>query len=437
MKRTKTKARYRNLSATSMLPEIHEGQFARTLILAILTAMLTLFAWSAITPVNEITTGNGTIQTTALSERVEHPDGGVVAAIHVRSGDVVEAQTILMTFDTSSLKRELEKLTATKATLDAERRRIDFILSGSGSIPEFTDLADLSAEELLFWAEQSFLEAQLQIFENERQAAYPTIASLKARRDSLTRELALLGQRLERTREGLASGAISLNAVIGIEREYLQLERAIFEVDGDVAAQTAALEANALRAKELIARRNHEAALRRAEIDDQIFGTAVTIAEYEARIARAVVRSAVAGTVMELTVSNPQEVVAPGDLIAEIIPAQDQLNAEVQISADRIGNVETGMTARLKVLSYDFTRYGEIVGTVSSVSPSSFVNDLGETVFRVTIELPDAGQSPRIADRAVLPGMTVTADILSDSKKVLTYLLKPLRALGDRAFTEA
>jgi hypothetical protein len=33
--------------------------------------------------------------------------------------------------------------------------------------------------------------------------------------------------------------------------------------------------------------------------------------------------------------------------------------------------------------------------------------------------------------------MTVTADILSDSKKVLSYLLKPLRALGDKAFTEA
>ena len=111
--------------------------------------------------------------------------------------------------------------------------------------------------------------------------------------------------------------------------------------------------------------------------------------------------------------------------------------AEVEISADRVGHVVVGMEARLKILSYDFTRFGEIVGQVAAISPNSFQTETGETVFRVRIALPNEGQNAALVGRPIRPGMTVTADILTDSKKVLSYLLKPLRVLSDRAFTEA
>lgn len=432
-----SKARYRNLSANVALPEVHEGQFARAMIFAIVTAIFTLLGWSAVTPVNEITTGTGTITTTEKPEQVEHPDGGIVAEILVRAGDHVKADSVLMTFDTSSLRREMNKLRATQIALAAERGRIDFVLGGTGQVPAFSDLADLSAEELLFWAEQSYLEAQLDLIESESAAVRPAIATLKARQASMNRELTLLRDRLARTRKGQASGAISLNAVTGIERDYLQIERASLELEGDIAAQQSILKTNELRKSELLARRVHEAALRRAEIDELIITTDQSMAEIRARIDRATVRASVSGTVMALTIANPQEVVGPGELIAEIIPTRDRVEADIEISAGRIGAVEIGMPARLKVLSYDFTRYGEIEGDVSAISPSSFVNEQGETVYRVTITLPEEGRDARLANRPILPGMTVTADILSDSKKVLTYLLKPLRALGDRAFTEA
>lgn len=429
--------RHGALSASAHLPEAHDTRYARRLIYTLLATLLAVLIWSANTPVNEVTTGSGVIQTRTLAERVEHPDGGVVSAIHVTKGQRVVAGTPLLTFDTGSLRREMGKLRASQTALLAERSRIAFLLQNKGSVPRFETLDDLDPSELLFWAEQSYLDAQLDLIASEHQAIAATIAVLIARQSNLAEEAALLKGRVERSRRGQNSGALARNDVERIEREYLQLERSRLEVAGDIAAQKNALDGSDLQRAELLAKRQREAALRRAEIEEKLVSTALSIAEVEARLARARVTATVTGTIMELAVANPQEVVAPGDLIVEIVPDGSAIEAEVEISADRIGNVDIGMEARLKVLSYDFTRFGEIVGHVAAISPSSFETETGETMFRVTVALPNDGESVALTGRPVRPGMTVTADILTDSKKVLSYLLKPLRVLGDKAFSEA
>ncbi len=429
--------RHGALNASANLAEAHDTRFARRLVFIILATLAAVIVWAANTPVNEITSGNGVIQTRTLIERVEHPDGGLVTEILVVKGQRVTAGTRLMTFDTDSLFREMGKLRATQASLLAERSRIAFLLENKGIVPAFTEISELAPDELLFWAEQSYLAAQLDLIEAERQAIIAARAVLFARRENLGKEAALLKGRVERSRRGQSSGALARNAVEQIEREHLQMQRTLIDLDGEIAAQKNAIDTSLLRRAELLTQRQREAALRRAEVEEKIVSVALSIAEVEARIDRADVVATVSGTVMDIGASNPREIIAPGDLIAQIVPDGSAVEAEVEISADRIGNVEVGMEARLKVLSYDFTRFGEIVGQVAGISPSSFENETGETVFRVTVALPRNGENAELIGRPVRPGMTVTADILTDSKKVLTYLLKPLRVLGDRAFSEA
>lgn len=429
--------RHGALNASANLPEAHDTRFARRLIFIILATLVAVLVWAANTPVNEITSGGGVIQTRTLVERVEHPDGGLVAEILVVKGQRVSAGTRLLVFDTDSLHREMGKLRASQSALLSERSRIAFLLEDKGVVPAFRDLSELEPAELLFWAEQSYLTAQLDLIEAERQAIDASRALMFARRDNLRKEAALLEGRVERSRRGQASGALARNEVESIEREFLQMERALIDLDGEIAAQKNALETSLLKRAELLTQRQREAALRRAEVEEKIVSVALSIAEVEARIARAEVVATVGGTIMEIGASNPREIIAPGDLIAEIVPDGTAVEAEIEISADRIGNIVVGMEARLKVLSYDFTRFGEIVGRVAGISPSSFENQAGETVFRVIVALPGNGENAELTGRPVRPGMTVTADILTDSKKVLTYLLKPLRVLGDRAFSEA
>lgn len=424
------------LDAAAALPESHDSRFARRMIWIIFAGLFAVLLWAGNTPVKEVTSGQGTIVTQANVEVVEHPDGGLVAAIAAVEGQSVEVGETLVTLDTGTLERELAKLSVTRDALLAERARVDLILDGERRAEALTP-QDGTTRTLLFWAEVAYLDAQLDILDADRGALDAAIGVLVAREANLTREATILRSRLSRSRGAQSRGTLAETEIETQERALLQTERQLLEVAGDLSNQRSAQEGIDLRRAELIAARRREAALRKAEVEEQIANAELTISELEARLMRSSIVATVDGILMTLAVSNPNEVVAPNELIAEIVPANGDMKAEIEISADRIGNIDPGMEARLKVLTYDFTRFGEIIGVVSAISPTSFLNERGEAVYRVTVEMSHADNGAALSGRPLRPGMTVAADILTDQKMVLAYLLKPLRALRDRAFTEA
>ncbi|MEL6522933.1 MAG: HlyD family efflux transporter periplasmic adaptor subunit, partial [Pseudomonadota bacterium] len=294
--------------------------------------------------------------------------------------------------------------------------------------------SNLLPESALFWAEQEYLEAKLDLLDSTRESAQHTLAILIKRRANIESEVTILVNRLNRIRSGFDSGIFSRIELERIQREVLQLKRVLLELDTEIEVQRGVLEETQLRREELRTERRRESALRQLEIEERITQVNLSIQELKVRIERATIVAATEGKVMVVTVVSQNEVIAPNELIAEIVPTDSALRAEIEISADRVGSLEPGMEARLKVLSYDFTRYGEIVGRIKDISPTSFPNQSGQTVYLVDVEIPGEGLP---SGRKVRSGMTVTADILSEQKMILAYLLKPLRALSDRAFTEA
>ncbi len=181
VERRKNLQRHGALSASASLPEAHDTRYARRLIYTVLATVLAILIWAGNTPVDEITSGHGTIQTRTLAEQVEHPDGGIVADIHVEKGQRVTAGTPLLRFDTGALEREMGKLRASRTSLLAERDRIAFLLEYKGAVPEFQTLDELDPSELLFWAEQSYLEAQLNVIASKRRAIASVMTVLVAR----------------------------------------------------------------------------------------------------------------------------------------------------------------------------------------------------------------------------------------------------------------
>ncbi|MEO0918729.1 MAG: hypothetical protein AAFY31_17420 [Pseudomonadota bacterium] len=142
------------MDAHADLPEARDLRFARASILTLLLAILSLIAWSSLTPVNEIATGHGVIVTELKIERVEHPTGGQVRSVDVEVGQMVEAGARLISFETTTIAREVEKLEASLAALALERARLDFVLQGRLPQDISLDMVPQTPEGLLFWTEQ-------------------------------------------------------------------------------------------------------------------------------------------------------------------------------------------------------------------------------------------------------------------------------------------
>jgi HlyD family secretion protein/adhesin transport system membrane fusion protein len=129
-------------------------------------------------------------------------------------------------------------------------------------------------------------------------------------------------------------------------------------------------------------------------------------------------------------------VIESGKILAEIVPLEGNLIVETQIQPKDIGHIRTGLPVKIKVGSYDYSRYGAINGELIYISATTFVKDTGVRYYmgRVSLARNYVGSDPK--KNLIVPGMTVQADIVTGSKSILAYLLKPIRNSVTTAFSE-
>ena len=163
----------------------------------------------------------------------------------------------------------------------------------------------------------------------------------------------------------------------------------------------------------------------------------------------------IAGTVQQLAVTTVGQVVSSGQPLMTIVPFEAPIEIEALIQNQDIGFVEPGHAAVVKIEAFPFTRYGTVDGTVVKVSrdavddrdaqalsdpkattkPQSLsaVADVSKNqnlVFPATVSLSKKTMNVDGKDIPLSPGMAVTVEVLTGHRRVLDYVLSPLREVA-------
>jgi len=245
--------------------------------------------------------------------------------------------------------------------------------------------------------------------------------------------LPFLVERVEKRRELTNRGFASKMGQLEIDQQRVDHER-----------QIAVQSANAGRADATIVGVDAQIAQSRSEAQREILAD-LTKAEANIRLAteeltkadqRAglqVIRAPASGTVQQLAVYTEGAVLQPADPILVVVPDGGQLEVEAQVLNRDIGFVRAGQLVTVKLEAFPFTRHGTIQGKLVSVSRDAVQDEkLGPVyVARVAVETPAV--ELREAGMRVGAGMAVTAEIRTDERRVIDYLLSPI----ERRVTEA
>src|SRR6185369_1612 len=153
------------------------------------------------------------------------------------------------------------------------------------------------------------------------------------------------------------------------------------------------------------------------------------------------------GAVQQLAIHTVGGVVTPAQALLMVVPSDSRLEIEALVSNRDIGFVHAGQPAEIKVDTFNFTRYGLLDGEVLGVSQDAIVrerpqerpdergrgaaNDSSEPKgqelnYSARISL---SQTRMLIDDRVVnlsPGMAVTVEIKTGSRRILSYLLSPL-----------
>lgn len=426
------------VSTSMLIEERRHTRVARQTVTGCFVLLLVLIGWASLAPVHEVVTGHGEILPVGLVQPIEHLEGGIVLAVHVEPGDRVAAGDLLVELDATATQEELlrarTRLQSLQLTIERQQN-----LANGGELRPSIDTMWLrlydSQTDALTSAEQ-YRDAQLDVLRAERSRFEAELAGILLEHDSNEDELTIVSQQLADYDRALLRGAVSQRERDGIARDVLALQRERSRLTSSAEALQASIVQAEAREAELLARLRQEALTTVSQLETERAETAALVRQLEDRHGRQAIVAPIDGIVSVVNVHGRGDVIAPVDVVLELVPDSQDVFARVDISAERIGRIEVGVEASVKILTYDFTRFGTLDAVVENVSASSVVREDGQSVFVVDLRLTD--DDFNLAGQGTLqPGMTVVSDIVTGSRTVLDYLLKPMRVLSDRALSEA
>lgn len=376
-------------------------------------------AISALIPIQDYVVASGEIEPAGEIQKVQHLEGGIIRQQLVAEGQQVKRGQVLLRLDEGEIGSQ-EKETATRITnLTLEQRELRRALGEEALNSDKATPTEASAE--VARAFRDVQEQKRQEILRQIGLANQRIATMQAKRGRFLAEMALLRKQTDAYESLQGTGALSDQSILEAERRMASTQTQLAELDGNI--QEARISVGELRAKlkmdtyEQLAKVTGEKAELQSVLGRQM-----------GQLNRLEVRSPVDGIVKTYTVKTIGGVIAPGSVVAEVVPVGQRLQGFTRVTPKDIGNVRIGQKVQLKVQAYDYSRYGSIAGQVDSISAGTFQDEkTGEPYYKVRVNL-DRNYAGDQKDRNLLvPGMTLTADILTDRTNLLMYLLSPIR----------
>jgi len=395
--------------------------------------------WAGLAPIRELSIARGQLTPVSLMRPVQHLEGGIVDEILAEQGQVVEKDQPLMRLRAVMAEAELAALNVRALNLLLQRERVEALIAGRPA--NFAAFGDASPA-LVAEYQQAYL-LRLDHRMKERRLLQARIAQRRAEVAALQTEagtqrrlMEIQRQQLDARRQLVAGGSVSTKQVLEVETTFEQARVLLQGSEGKLAAAREALgEAEAALA-ESDAQAQKLWGEELAKASSELNEVRETVRKHVDRVERLTVRAPARGSVQHVLQRSPGEVVRPGETIAQIVPLGEALVAEVHVKAEDIAVVKVGDPAELKVTAYDFSRYGKIKGEVASISPSTFELDDKRSYYKIVIRFDPNRPDRYAAAWKLQPGMTVEADIISGSRSLLQYLLKPIYRGIDVAFSE-
>ena len=384
------------MSQLSMQDDLaRQGRFYSSVIWLTLIGLVLFVFWSSWAILDEVTVGTGKITPSTHAQVIESLDGGIVSALMVKEGDIVERGQMLARLDPTRFQSNYGEAAARARALRASSERLRSELTG--------EPLRFSAESM---REPELVARERQLYESRRRNLDETVANLQ-------QALKLVNAELKMTQPLVARGAASDVEVIRLQRQATELKGKIDEARNQFA----------VRAREEQVKNN-------ADLDAQL----QVMAGKADQLDRATIFSPVRGIVKDIQVTTVGGVLQPGGKLMEIVPLEDQLLVETRINPRDIAYIRPGLPATVKVTAYDSSIYGNLEGTVEIVSPDTLQDEVRRDQFyyRVYVRTKTAELENRNGKRfPILPGMVANVEIKTGQKSVLDYLIKPLNKVNE------
>lgn len=402
--------------------------------------------WAAIAPIWGAVTAPGVVRVEANRKTLKSREGGVIRQINVHEGDAVIPGQLMLKFDDTVARAQVEILenqydtfAMQAARLQAETTRSNLVVPAdlAARLADPHVAAIIQNETVVFNARKVALDGQAAILNQRFEQLQTGRSGLQIQADSLDQQIVLM-------KEELAGYQTLYDKGYAPKTLILRLQRQLSEAQGRRGALMAEITKNQQQAGETrlqlastYEQRESEVATTLREAQTRLSDLGPRLNAARESLAQTDVRAPVAGYVLNLSQYTIGGVAAPGEPLMDVVPSNTPLVISVQIKPGDIDQVRPGMTADVSLQAYSSYRVPKLPAEVMTVSADAIANkETNQSYFRADLRIKpeDLRKLPKGAK--LYPGMQAIAMIRTDKRTVLSFLIGPIGEILDHSLRE-
>lgn len=411
-----------------------------------------LLGAAAFIPMDAGVYASGKVAVSGNRQSVQHRDGGVVTAIHVREGQNVKAGQVVVEMAAPDLKAAERALTSDYLTMLAQRARLLAERAGRSTFappPEFANLSTadrelatqaLEIQRAQLRATRSSIGAQQSVLGQRSRQLGEQRSGYQEQRNSFREQQRIIEDELRGLRELEKKGYASLNRIRAMERAKEELRGREAAMEAEAARASEGMGEARLQSLTVINSNLENVATELRNTQAKLSETLPKLISTREQLQRAVVRAPASGQVVGLSVFTVGGVVAPGQTIMDIVPTDKKLVIQTQLDPRGADDVYQGQKAQIRFTSVEDRTIPLLSGTVRTISADSFVDEkTGVPYFRAEVEVSPselAKVSDVLGRGKLRAGLPVEVVLALRKRTALQYLIEPLQGHFWRSLRE-
>lgn len=399
--------------------------------------------WACVGELDIVAVAPGKTVVSSRTKVIQPAETAVVRRILVRDGQTVKRGQLLIELDATATGAEVTQ--AGEALLNAKLAELRLAALARaidrGRSPEL--VADAALPGARFQAEHDLAKSQFAAFQAKRESLRAQIAQREAELQTVQATIGPLQETAHIAKTRAEDYARLVEGHYVGRHDYLLREQERIAAERDVAVQRSrlhelrsALTSAREQLSVLVADTREQTLDHLRQAHEQTKQLAPEVAKTGQRDRLMQLRAPADGTVQQLAAHTVGGVVTPAQPLLFVVPAAEMLEVEATVLNKDIGFVRPGQPVTIKVESFPYTRHGYLTGTVESVSHDAAQDERMGLVFSARIRLHAAALNIDGVTVNLTPGMASSVEIKTGKRRLIDYVLGPLKRHGSEALRE-
>lgn len=377
-------------------------------------------------------------------KKVQHPSGGVVGELRVRDGSAVRAGDVLVRLDATLLQANfaivsnaLDEALARRARLQAEQADATAITFPAELLARKAEAGRvMEGEESLLAIRRAALDGQKAQLAERIAQSQEQVKGLSEQIEAKAREVELIEGEIRGVRELWEKKLIPIQRVTALERDLVRIRGERGALVSEVAQTRGRISETRLQLIQLDQDMRTKVGQDLSEIWNRVAELVERKVSAQDQLSRVEIRAPQDGVVDQLAVHTVGGVVAAGETLMRVVPAQDRLAVEARLPPQDRDQTHPGQRAILRFSALNQRTTPEIEGSVAMISADVTTDPkTGQAYYTTRVAVQD-DQLARLGDVKVAPGMPVEVFVQTQARTVLSYVTKPFADQVARAFRE-